>query len=83
MAQVNAQLSTGQAGLDRMLKGLIPGDNIVWQVRSVEEYAPFVAPHCDFASRRGKGVSATPAGLRSSVLRFRFFSVLAAGGEFR
>ena len=54
MAQVDAQLSTGLAGLDRMLKGLIPGDNIVWQVRSVEDYAPFVAPYCDFASRRGQ-----------------------------
>jgi hypothetical protein len=53
MAQVDAQLSTGLVGLDRVLKGLIPGDNIVWQVNAVEDYAPFVTPYCAFARERG------------------------------
>ncbi len=48
------QLSTGLPGLDRMLKGLIPGDNIVWQFAAVEDYAAFVRPFCEFARARGK-----------------------------
>ena len=54
MAQVDAELSTGLTGLDRMLKGLIPGDNIVWQVGSVDDYAKFVEPYCDYAVQSGK-----------------------------
>jgi hypothetical protein len=54
MAQVNDQLSTGLAGLDRVLKGLIPGDNVVWQVSSVDDYRPFVKPYCDSARDRGQ-----------------------------
>jgi pyruvate, water dikinase len=53
MTQVNAQLSTGLAGLDRVLRGLIPGDNIVCQVDSVEDYRPFIAPYCAAARERG------------------------------
>ncbi len=53
MAQIDASLSTGVPGLDRVLKGLIPGDNIVWQVDSIDDYAPFVEPYCREAGRRG------------------------------
>ncbi len=38
MTQVNSRLSTGLPGLDKTLRGLIPGDNVVWQVDSVEDY---------------------------------------------
>jgi pyruvate, water dikinase len=51
---VESQLSTGIAGLDRMLKGLIPGDNVVWQVERIEDFVPFVEPYCDFARRAGR-----------------------------
>jgi len=54
MVQIDAQLSTGLAGLDRVLKGLIPGDNIVWQVDLVEDYQRFVTPFCQSAIDRGK-----------------------------
>ena len=54
MVQIDAHLSTGLPGLDRMLKGLIPGDNIVWQVDAVENYNLFVAPFCQSAAVRGK-----------------------------
>ncbi|MDA8122874.1 MAG: pyruvate, phosphate dikinase [Deltaproteobacteria bacterium] len=47
-------LSTGLPGLDRVIQGLLPGDNIVWQVDSVEDYLPFAAPYCDDAIRKGK-----------------------------
>ncbi|MCK4600837.1 MAG: pyruvate, phosphate dikinase [Phycisphaerae bacterium] len=46
MTQADGQLSTGLAGLDRVLKGLIPGDNIVWQIDSIEDYLPFAEPYC-------------------------------------
>jgi len=54
MAQIDARLSTGLAGFDRMLKGLIPGDNIVWQVDSYRDYAPFVPAYCRAAERLGQ-----------------------------
>ena len=46
MAQVDEQLSTGLGGLDKLLKGLIPGDNIVWQVDSIQDFLPFAEPYC-------------------------------------
>ncbi len=48
------QLTTGLVGLDRVLKGLIPGDNIVWQVDTVADYQAFVKPFCESAVRTGK-----------------------------
>lgn len=48
------RLSTGLAGLDRMLCGLKPGDNIVWQVNSIEDYAPFLPPFYKFARESGR-----------------------------
>lgn len=53
MAQIDSQLSTGLPGLDRTLKGLIPGDNLVWQVESIEDYAPFLPPYCQAAEALG------------------------------
>jgi len=54
MGQVSAHLSTGLTGLDRALRGLIPGDNIVWQVDSIEEYTHFIQPYCRSVQDRGK-----------------------------
>ncbi len=54
MAQVSSQLSTGLPGLDRVLRGLIPGDNLVWQVGSVEDYRPLLGPYCRTADRLGQ-----------------------------
>ena len=53
MAQIDATLSTGLPGLDRALRGLIPGDNIVFQVESVSDYLPFVGPYAATARRAG------------------------------
>lgn len=44
-------LTTGLPGLDRVLKGLLWGDNIVWQMDSVEDYLAFVQPYCEAALR--------------------------------
>jgi len=35
------ELSTGIADLDNLLQGLIPGDNVVWQVDDMADYAFF------------------------------------------
>ena len=51
---VNAHLSTGLTGLDDLLRGLIAGDNIVWQVESIEDYLEFVIPYAENALLKGK-----------------------------
>jgi hypothetical protein len=53
-AQPTALSGTGLADLDRVLQGLRAGDNVVWQVDSVEEYVPFVRPFTDGAQRAGR-----------------------------
>jgi hypothetical protein len=65
--------STGLAGLDEVLTGLRPGDNVVWQVDSVDEYVPFVHHFCTEATRR-----------RQPLVYFRFAShepLLPAGAK--
>jgi hypothetical protein len=44
-------MTTGIDGLDGLLKGILPGDNIVWQVDAVEDYVAFAAPYCKAAKR--------------------------------
>ncbi len=46
MENVYTLFSTGLSGLDNVLHGVQPGDNIVWQVDSVADYLPFVHPFC-------------------------------------
>ena len=46
--------STGLPGLDRVFTGILPGDNIVWQVDAVEDYVPFVRPFVRHAIAGGK-----------------------------
>ncbi len=49
-------VGTGLAGLDRILQGLIPGDNVVWEVDSIEDYIPFIRPFQAFACERGENL---------------------------
>ena len=46
---VDPQLSTGLPGLDRVLRGVLPGDNFVWQVESLGDFTPFAAAFCEAA----------------------------------
>ncbi|HOX02230.1 MAG TPA: PEP/pyruvate-binding domain-containing protein [Candidatus Paceibacterota bacterium] len=46
--------SSGMPGLDRMLQNLLPGDNVVWEVDSVEDYLPFVKPFVEDGRRQGR-----------------------------
>ncbi len=41
--------STGLSGLDKILHGVRPGDNIVWQSDSPEDFLPFVSAFCKHA----------------------------------
>lgn len=49
--QSDAKLSTGHRGLDRTFRGVIPGDNIVWHIETIEDYRCFVEPYCQFAQK--------------------------------
>ena len=54
MTNLNAGPSTGLVSLDSVLRGLIPGDNVVWQIDTLDDYRPFVGPYCKSALARGK-----------------------------
>jgi pyruvate,water dikinase len=43
--------STGLPGLDEVLQGLWPGDNVVWMVEDAADYVPMLAPFCKEAYR--------------------------------
>jgi len=46
--------STGLKGLDEVLSGLNKGDNVVWQVDSIEDYQRFVTPYVKKALKDGR-----------------------------
>jgi hypothetical protein len=48
-------------GLDRVLTGLHPGDNVVWEVDDIQDYLPVLGPLCSEAGR-----------LRRKLVYFRF-----------
>src|SRR3989339_74408 len=47
------KFSPGLPELDGVLQGLRPGDNIVWQLESIDDYLSFVRPFCAAARARG------------------------------
>lgn len=52
----SAQVSTGVAGLDRVLDGLRIGDNVVWRVRDLDDYQRFVTPFVESAVAAGRQI---------------------------
>jgi hypothetical protein len=54
MSNTNTYLTSGLPGLDRVLKGLIAGDNIVWRMDAIEDYLFFVKPFCEAARKKGR-----------------------------
>jgi pyruvate,water dikinase len=54
-------LSTGLPGLDGVLQGLRPGDNVVWEVDGIDDYLPMLGPICQEALR-----------LKQKLIYFRF-----------
>jgi len=61
MKNQTSWMSTGMPGLDQVLQGLRPGDNVVWEVDSVEDYLPVLGPFCSEAGR-----------LKRRLIYFRF-----------
>lgn len=51
MHRTRIELSTGLPKLDRVLRGIMPGDNIVWQVETIEDYRFFVQPYAEYAAK--------------------------------
>lgn len=47
------KVTTGLAGLDRVFHGVMPGDNIVWQVESIDDYKALVMPYAEATRREG------------------------------
>jgi pyruvate,water dikinase len=54
MIKVYSNHSTGIPGLDDILGGVRPGDNIVFQVDSINDYTPFVIPFCITAVKENR-----------------------------
>ena len=52
--RMNLELSTGLSDLDRLLRGLMVGDNVVWQVQEISDYLSFVTPYCTQAIKSGR-----------------------------
>ena len=50
------RFSTGLRGLDKILKGVLPGDNVVWQVDRLEDYQSLVTPFIAEAVTTGRPV---------------------------
>ena len=48
------RFSTGLVAFDQTIEGVLPGDNIVWQVDSIEDFLPFVKPYCEHALSTSK-----------------------------
>jgi pyruvate, water dikinase len=46
--------SSGLPSLDTILKGVKAGDNVVWQVDSIDDFIEFVHPYCYYISREKK-----------------------------
>ncbi|MBN1517374.1 PEP/pyruvate-binding domain-containing protein [Candidatus Sumerlaeota bacterium] len=55
------EISTGLPGLDRVLRRILAGDNIVWHTNSIEDYKLFVQPYADWVRDQG-----------SEIIYFRF-----------
>ena len=56
MAQTDSKVSTGLPGLDKVLRGLLIGDNVVWQVDSIDDFMAFVRPYYQSAVKSGRRV---------------------------
>jgi pyruvate,water dikinase len=48
--------STGLSGLDRILRGILPGDNVVWQIDKIEDYQALVTPYIEAAVHTGQPI---------------------------
>ena len=52
--QPQPRATTGLPGLDAVLSGIEPGDNIVWEVDAIADYQEFVSPYATAAQAAGR-----------------------------
>lgn len=52
MSKIFTLMSTGLPELDKVIQGVQPGDNIVWQLDSIDDYKLFVHPFCRDAHKK-------------------------------
>jgi len=50
------RFSTGLKGLDAVLNGILPGDNVVWQIDRIEDYQALVTPCVEMARTTGRPI---------------------------
>lgn len=55
-ASAKPRVSTGLGGLDAILDGLRLGDNVVWSLDRIDDFAPFVQPFVEQALREQRRV---------------------------
>ena len=46
--------STGIIALDKVLHEILPGDNVVFQVDSIDDYTPFVHAFCNDSEKNNR-----------------------------
>ncbi|TLN06079.1 pyruvate, phosphate dikinase, partial [bacterium] len=56
MNNYETMFTTGLPGLDSALKGILAGDNIVWQVETIEDYQSLVIPFVQAGIASGRRV---------------------------
>ncbi len=56
MARILARESAGIAGIDEIIDGLRTGDNVVWQVDSIDDYLSFARPFVEQSIRDRKKI---------------------------
>ena len=54
MSKEKPKFSSGLNSLDEILKGVIAGDNVVWQIEDMKDYDAAVQPFCINAHKEGK-----------------------------
>lgn len=54
MVESETRHTSGLKGLDKILKGIMTGDNIVWQVDRIDDYMTLVEPYCRAAVAMGR-----------------------------
>ena len=68
--------STGLPQLDELLQGINLGDNIVWQVDTIQDYFPFVEHFTQYANRCKKNLVYIRFGQHQKVIQDRFAATI-------
>ena len=54
--QTSYNVGSGYTDLDEKIQGIRLGDNVVWQVDSINDYIHFVLPYVDLAKKQGRNL---------------------------